>query len=316
MKIVFMGTPDFSVPTLQALIESKHQVVACYTQPDKQKGRGKKITFSAVKAVCLEHQIPVYQPERIRRPQAVEEFQAMDCDVCVVIAYGQILPDSILNRPRYGCINIHASLLPELRGAAPYQWAILNGDRQTGLTTMQMDKGMDTGDILLQTKISIPADQTAGELHDRLMLLGGDLILQTLDLVETGQLQPIPQNEEKATYAPMLKKSIGNIDWTKSAVEIERFIRGLNPWPSAYTYLDQTMVKLWQAQVIEYTGPAVASGTIYCVDSKRGLAVKCQDQALLITQLQPQGKRPMSAADYIRGLKSPIEGKQLKSRPS
>lgn len=300
MKIIFMGTPDFSVPTLKTLIESQHEVVACYTQPDKAKGRGKKLQMTPVKEVCLEAGIPVYQPTRIRNKEEVELFKSIDADIAVVIAYGQILPASILEAPRLGCINIHASLLPKLRGAAPYQWAVVNGDEVTGITTMQMDVGMDTGDMLLKKIINIDSNETAGSLHDKLMVSGGDLILETLDLAESGNLNPIKQIDEEATYAPMLDKNHGHIDWSKSAVEIERLVRGLNPWPSAFTHIDDKFLKIYGAEVVEVEG-SHTPGTILEISPKVGFVVMCKDKGLLIKDIQLQGKKRMDAPSFMRG---------------
>ncbi len=305
MKVIFMGTPEFSVPTLNALIQSKHEVVACYTQPDKPKGRGKKMMMTPVKELCLEHQIPVYQPKRIRHAEEVQKFKAIQADVAVVIAYGQILPHEILSHPRYGCLNIHASLLPKYRGAAPYQWAILRGEKETGITTMQMDVGMDTGDMLLKSTLNIASDETAGSLHDRLMVLGGDLILETLDGIEAGTLKPIQQQEDEATYAPMLKKEEGNIDWSQSAKEIEQKIRGLCPWPSAYSYFNGDLIKLWKAEVemspIGLNVEKKGIGTICHIDKNRGIGVCCGQGILYIQCLQEQGKKRMEIKDYLNG---------------
>lgn len=301
MKIIFMGTPDFSVPTLKTLINSEHEVVACYTQPDKPKGRGKKIQMTPVKEVCLEAGIPVYQPKRIRNSDQVEIFKSIDADIAVVIAYGQILPKEILDAPPFGCINIHASLLPKYRGAAPYQWAVINGEQSTGITTMQMDVGMDTGDMLLKTMINIEDDETAGSLHDKLMLAGGDLILKTLQLAEEGNLSPIEQDNDQATYAPMLDKTSGKINWHKPAKEIECLIRGLNPWPSAFTFLDGQLMKIWKAQVVERVNEEFTPGTICLVNPKEGFVVSCGKDALEIKEVQLQGKKRMEASAFLNG---------------
>lgn len=301
MKIIFMGTPEFSVPTLKTLIDSKHEVVACYTQPDKAKGRGNKLQMTPVKEVCIEVGIPVYQPIRIRNKEEVELFKSIDADIAVVIAYGQILPKAVLDAPKYGCINIHASLLPKLRGAAPYQWAVVNGDTISGITTMQMDVGMDTGDMLLKTIINIDPDETAGSLHDKLMISGGDLILATLELVEQGELNPIKQIETEATYAPMLDKNQGHINWSESAFDIERLIRGLDPWPSAFTHIDDKFLKIYGAEVIEIENLEQTPGTILELLPKVGFVVMCKDKALLIKDVQLQGKKRMDAPSFMRG---------------
>lgn len=301
MKIIFMGTPEFSVPTLKTLIDSEHEIVACYTQPDKPKGRGKKLQMTPVKEVCIEAGIPVYQPTRIRREEFVKEFQAIEADIAVVIAYGQILPASILEAPKHGCINIHASLLPKYRGAAPYQWAVIRGETTTGITTMQMDVGMDTGDMLLKTVINIEQDETAGSLHDKLMMSGGNLILETLRQVEEGSLNPVKQDDDEATYAPMLEKNSGKISWHKPASEIENLIRGLNPWPSAYTFMDDKLLKIWKATVLEDRTEDLTPGTICEVLDKEGFIVRCEEGSLLVTEVQLQGKKRMDAASFMRG---------------
>jgi len=301
MKIIFMGTPEFSVPTLKALLESKHEVVACYTQPDKPKGRGKKVQMSPVKELALEAGLKVYQPKRIRNKEEVAFFSSIDADVAVVIAYGQILTQEILKMPRFGCINIHASLLPKYRGAAPYQWAVMNGETKTGITTMQMDAGIDTGDMLLKKEILIEEGETAGSLHDKLMMAGGNLLLETLDLMEANQLNPIKQEDTQASSAPMLSKDFGKIDWNKPAYEIERLIRGLNPWPSAYTYLNGSLLKIWQSEVVNNIDPQVEAGQVERADTEHGFVVKCGEQSLRILELQLQGKKRMDTEAFLRG---------------
>ena len=234
MKAVFMGTPEFAVPTLQALIDH-HEVLAVVTQPDKQRGRGKKMQFPPVKEKAVEYDIPVYQPQRARDEEFIEELKNLNPDVIVVVAYGQILPESILNIPKYGCINVHGSLLPKYRGAAPIQWAVLDGEEKTGITTMYMEKGLDTGDMIDKAEVVLDKKETAGSLHDKLMVLGADLLLETLKKLEDGTAVREKQNDEESCYAKMLSKDMGQIDFTKSAREIECLIRGMNPWPSAYT---------------------------------------------------------------------------------
>ena len=232
MRIVFMGTPDFSVPALKALVEAGHQVIAVVTQPDKPKGRGKEVQMTPVKIQAMEYGIPVYQPAKVREASFVEVLQGMEADVYVVIAFGQLLPKAVLELPKYGCINIHASLLPKYRGAAPIQWCVIDGERETGITTMMMDVGLDTGDMLEKTVIPIEEKETGGSLHDKLSLAGGALILSTLKKLEEGTLVRTPQTDEGTCYAKMLTKSLGDIDWNQSAVSIERLIRGLNPCPN------------------------------------------------------------------------------------
>ena len=249
MRVVFMGTPDFAVPTLAALLESRHEVVGVVTQPDRPKGRSGKLQPSPVKEKALEADVPVLQPEKVKDPAFLPELEKLVPDVIVVVAFGQILPESVLNLPKYGCMNVHASLLPKLRGAAPIQWSVIDGDKESGVTIMQMDKGLDTGDILLVEKYTLDPKETGGSLFDKLSGLGGPLLLQALEQAEQGTLSPVPQEHEKHTYAKMLSKALGEIDFTKDAIVIERLIRGLNPWPSAYTHLDGKMLKLWDADV-------------------------------------------------------------------
>ena len=248
MRIVFMGTPDFSVPTLEQLIRH-HQVVGVVTQPDKRKGRGKAMAFPPVKEKALEYDIPVYQPVKVREPEFIEELKKMNPDIIVVVAFGQILPEEILNLPPYGCVNVHASLLPKYRGAAPIQWAVIDGEKETGVTTMYMAKGLDTGDMLDKVVVPIDPKETGESLHDKLSEAGGRLILETLTKLENGTAVRIPQNDAESCYAKMLTKELGEIDWNQSAAAIERLIRGLNSWPSAYTHLDGKTLKIWDADV-------------------------------------------------------------------
>lgn len=295
-----MGTPDFSVPTLNSLIHSKHKVIGVVSQPDRPKGRGNKISYTPVKKLAMENNIKVYQPVKVREKEFINELKNISPDVIVVIAFGQILPKELLDIPKYGCINVHASLLPKYRGAAPIQWAVINGEKTTGITTMFMDTGLDTGDILLKERIEIDKNETGGSLHDKLSELGGKLILQTLDALEDNSLIRTPQDNEIATYAPILQKSIGHIDWSKDAIEIERLIRGLNPWPSAYTYLEDKLLKIWDAKVITTSKDSFPSGTI-CDIIKEGFVIKCGNDGLLIKELQLQGKNKMDTQAFLRG---------------
>lgn len=299
-----MGTPDFSVPTLEALLASEHEVAAVVTQPDKPKGRGKEIHMSPVKECALKHNIPVYQPIRARDEAFIEEMRALHPDTMVVIAFGQILPKSLLKLPKYGCINIHASLLPKYRGAAPIQWAVINGDEETGITTMLMDVEMDTGDMLEKTVVRLNPDETGGSLFDRLSLLGGDLILSTLNKLEKGEITPQPQEHEKATYVKKISKSMGDIDWTMDAVSIERLVRGLNPWPSAFTRLNGKMLKIWEARVLEDPKKQAPCGSVISADAD-GLKVQTGKGILCITSLQIEGKKRMDTAAFLRGY--PVE---------
>lgn len=299
MRIVFMGTPDFSVPVLEALVKGGHEVVAAVTQPDKPKGRGKAVLMTPVKEKALELGIPVYQPVRARDEEFYAQMQALSPDVAVVVAFGQILPQRLLDVPRYGSINIHASLLPKYRGAAPIQWAVINGDKETGITTMQMDAGVDTGDMLEQVVIPIAPDETGGSLHDKLSAAGCPLILSTLKKLEEGTLKPVPQPTEGATHVGMLSKSFGNINWSQEAVQIERLIRGLNPWPSAYTRLGEKTLKLWQAKVLEEEYPGVPGQVIEA--KKDRFLVKTGKGTLQILSLQLEGKKRMDTEAFLRG---------------
>ena len=317
MRIVFMGTPDFSVPALKALVEAGHQVIAVVTQPDKPKGRGKEVQMTPVKIQAMEYGIPVYQPAKVREASFVEVLKGLEADVYVVIAFGQILPKAVLELPKYGCINIHASLLPKYRGAAPIQWCVIDGERETGITTMMMDVGLDTGDMLEKAVIPIEEKETGGSLHDKLSMAGGDLILSTLKKLEEGTLVRTPQTDEGTCYAKMLTKSLGDIDWNQDAVSIERLIRGLNPWPSAYTMWNGKTIKIWAADVIagreaaeflsESGGPAetgTAPGTVVCSD-KRGLVVCTGGGLLSIRELQMEGKKRMDTPAFLRGYPIP-----------
>ena len=317
MRIVFMGTPDFSVPALKALVEAGHQVIAVVTQPDKPKGRGKEVQMTPVKIQAMEYGIPVYQPAKVREASFVEVLKGLEADVYVVIAFGQILPKAVLELPKYGCINIHASLLPKYRGAAPIQWCVIDGERETGITTMMMDVGLDTGDMLEKAVIPIEEKETGGSLHDKLSMAGGDLILYTLKKLEEGTLVRTPQTDEGTCYAKMLTKSLGDIDWNQGAVSIERLIRGLNPWPSAYTMWNGKTIKIWAADVIagreaadflsESGVPAeteTAPGTVVCSD-KRGLVVCTGGGLLSIRELQMEGKKRMDTPAFLRGYPIP-----------
>ena len=300
MRIVFMGTPDFSVPTLEALVASEHEVAAVVTQPDKPKGRGKEIHMSPVKECALQHNIPVYQPVRARDEAFVEEMRTLKPDAMVVIAFGQILPKSLLDLPKYGCVNIHASLLPKYRGAAPIQWAVINGDEETGITTMMMDVEMDTGDMLEKTVVKLDPEETGGSLFDRLSLLGGDLILSTLSKLEKGEITPVPQDHEKATYVKKISKSMGDIDWTMDAVSIERLVRGLNPWPSAFTRWNGKMLKIWEAKVLPDPDVKLPCGSVISA-SDEGLKIQTGAGVLCVTSLQLEGKKRMDTAAFLRG---------------
>ncbi len=299
MKIVYMGTPDFAVGPLEALLKAGHEVIAAVTQPDKPKGRGKAVQMPPVKETALACGIPVWQPVRVKEPEFISLLQEADPDVIVVAAFGQLLSAEILSLPRYGCLNIHASLLPRYRGAAPIQWAVINGDRKTGVTIMQMDEGLDTGDMLLKEEVEIASGETAGTLFDKVSAAGSSLIVKALDALEKGELVPQPQ-EGESCYAPMLDKTMGKIDWNRPAQETERLIRGLNPWPSAYSRLQGKMVKIWQAVPEEDSCPQMKPGQI-CRVTKHDFSVKTGSGLLRITSLQPEGKKRMDADAFLRG---------------
>ena len=298
MKVIFMGTPDFSVGTLEALIEAGHEVALVVTQPDKPKGRGGKMQYPPVKEVAVAHNIPVYQPKRIREPECIEELRKYNADIMVVIAFGQILPKEILEMTPYGCVNVHASLLPSYRGAAPIQWAVINGEKVSGVTTMQMNEGLDTGDMLLKVEIPLDEKETGGSLHDKLAEAGARLCVETLDALKAGTVTPEKQGDSPTK---MLDKHMGKIDWKMSAKEIERLIRGLNPWPSAYTRWNENDkgMKIWEAEVAEGQTDK-AAGTVVEV-AKDGFFVQTGDGLLKITALQIPGKKRMDAAAFLRG---------------
>lgn len=297
MRVLFMGTPDFAVPTLEALIR-EHDVIGVFTQPDKPRGRGKAVSFSPVKEVAVKHDIPVYQPVKVREASVVDEIRSMKPDVIVVVAFGQILPESILNIPPYGCINVHASLLPRYRGAAPIQWAVIDGEKETGVTTMYMAKGLDTGDMILRESIVLDPKETGESLHDKLCVMGGPLILKTLEQIEHGTAPRIPQEDALSCYAHMLTKELGCIDWTKDAASIERLIRGLNSWPSAYTTWNGKTLKIWDSEVTK--GSEAIPGTVIAKD-KTSFTVSCGQGALKVLEVQLQGKKRMTTQAFLVG---------------
>ena len=308
MKIIFMGTPDFSVGTLEALVEAGHDVCLTVTQPDKPKGRGKEMQFTPVKEAALRLGIPVYQPKRVREAECVEELRKYQADVMVVVAFGQILPEEILGMTPYGCINVHASLLPKYRGAAPIQWSIISGEQVTGVTTMQMDAGLDTGDMLLKTEVAITAEETGESLHDKLAKAGAALCVETLERLQDGTLKPEKQGESPTPYAKMLDKKMGNIDWTRPAAEIERLVRGLNSWPSAYTHWDKKVMKIWKAKVVSQADFDVTidvlkktvPGTVVTLEKDHFL-VQTGDGLLAVEELQIPGKKRMETSAFLRG---------------
>lgn len=294
-----MGTPDFSVPTLEKIIEAGHDVVAVVTQPDKPKGRGNAVLHTPVKQKALENDIPVYQPIKVREEEFIEVLRKLEPEVIVVVAFGQILPKAILDLPKYGCINVHASLLPKLRGAAPIQWAIIDGESESGVTTMFMDVGLDTGDMLLKARTEITPEETGGSLHDKLSALGGNLLIETLKQLKDGSIVREKQDDSLSNYAKMLDKALGKIAFSMPAKYIERLIRGLNPWPSAYTSLDGKTLKIWAADVVEddITGQV---GEIVKVN-KDTLLVKTGEGMLAVKELQLEGKKRMTVEAFLRG---------------
>lgn len=300
MRAIFMGTPEIAAEVLKCLLASKHEIVAVVTQPDRPKGRGKELAISPVKAIAKEHGLPVLQPEKVKTPEAVAQLAKWNPEVILVVAFGQILSKEILTLPKYGCINVHASLLPEYRGAAPIQWAVMDGKEKTGITIMRMDEGVDTGAMICSEEVTITAEETGGSLHDKLAAISGPLLLRALEQIEEGTAEYTPQNHEAHTYAKMLRKELGRIDFTKSAVELERLIRGLNPWPSAYTYRDGKMVKFWKASVSYEKFEACPCGTLVSV--KDGMLwIMTGDGVLQIQELQPEGKRRMTTEEFLRG---------------
>lgn len=322
MKIVFMGTPDFAVSALEAIVQAGHQVIAAVTQPDKPKGRGKGVQMPPVKQCALKYGIPVFQPVKIREAGAVGILRGYGADIFVVAAFGQILSDEILTMPKYGCVNIHASLLPKYRGASPIQWVILNGEKETGITVMQMGKGIDTGDMLMKRVVPLDRKETGESLHDKLCKAGAELIVEALPKIERGELEPEKQKEEEATYVSMLKKSLGRIDWAKDAVSIDRLVRGLNPWPSAYTFYHGKVLKIWECEPVDGEGHSLYGGMDAGVSgdvaeggskgigsvgkvAKDAFYVQTGNGWLKVLQVQLEGKKRMQVKDFLLGY--PVE---------
>lgn len=313
MRVVFMGTPGFAVGTLKALLEAGHDVAAVVTQPDKPKGRGKEFLMTPVKAEAVKHDIPVFQPERVRKNEEfLEELKKLAPDVIVVVAFGQLLPVSVLTLPKYGCVNVHASLLPMYRGAAPLQWVIINGEKVSGVTTMQMDKGLDTGDMLLKEEVAIEPKETYETYHDKLSVVGAQLLIKTLDGLEARTITPVKQ-EGDTCYASMIDKSLGNLDFTRPAVELERLMRGLDPAPAAYSFLDGKLLKLFGADVVdsdkEYS--AQECGIITNI-TKNTFDITTGAGVLRVNEVQLEGKKRMDAASFLRGCRL-TEGTALKN---
>ena len=299
MKIVFMGTPDIAVGCLQKIIDEKHEILGVVTQPDKPVGRGKKLGMPPVKELALKYDIPVYQPVKARDEEFVKVLKDLNPDLIVVVAFGQILPKSILDIPKFGCVNVHVSLLPKYRGAAPINWVIINGEEKTGVTTMYMDEGLDTGDMILTSEFALDDEITAGELHDIMKEEGAKVLKETIDLIEKGEAPRIKQNHDEFTYAPMMSKSLGQIDYSKSAKDIHNLVRGVNPWPSAYTTYDNQTMKVWKTKVLSETSDK-EPGTIISVD-KEGIKVSTKDNVILIKEIQMPGKKRVLVEEYIKG---------------
>ena len=299
MKIIYMGTPDFAVAPLEAIIEAGHKVTAVVTQPDKQKGRGKEVQMTPVKECALAHGIPVFQPVKIKEQEAIAVLKEYEADIFVIAAFGQLLSEEILNMPKYGCINIHASLLPTYRGAAPIQWVILNGEKETGVTIQQMAKGLDTGDMLLRKVVPIAPKETGESLHDKLMEAGAELITEALVKIEKGEITPEKQDDSLSSYVSRLTKSMGLIDWSKDAITLERLVRGLNSWPSAYTYFRGKTLKIWEADVVEEKAKGLP-GTVEQV-SRDSIDVATGDGILRIYSLQLEGKKRVAVKDFLLG---------------
>ncbi|WP_372830962.1 methionyl-tRNA formyltransferase [Pontibacterium sp.] len=310
LRIVFAGTPDFAASSLQALLNSEHEVIAVYTQPDRPAGRGRKLTPSPVKKLALEHDIAVYQPLSLKGEVEQAELAALDADIMVVVAYGLLLPKAVLDTPRLGCINVHGSLLPRWRGAAPIHRAVLAGDKLTGITIMQMDVGLDTGDMLYKVETPINAGDTSGDLHDQLAEQGAEALVTTLGLIRDGKAEPEKQDDSLANYAHKLEKQEGEIDWSRSATEIERQIRGLSPWPVAYCSLDGKTMRIWGAQASDTTSTE-APGAVAEV-TKKTLRIACGEGSLLLTNIQLPGGKPLDTAAVLNAKRDlfPV-GKQL-----
>ena len=313
MRIIFMGTPDFAVSALDALCAAGQQVVLAVTQPDRQKGRGRKVIQTPVKMCAEKWGVPVFQPVKIREADAIEKIRSLAPDLIVVAAFGQILPQELLDIPRLGCVNIHASLLPRLRGAAPIQWAVINGDRESGITLMQMNAGLDTGDILFQESVPIGPDETGESLYEKLAKLGGEMIVRHLPAIEAGEINPIRQDDEKSSYAPMLRKEMGEINWSGSAEQIARSLRGMLPWPGAYTLLNGHVLKIWSAKTMEDADPALSGmkpaeqavpGEVLGSD-KKALYVMTGSGVLAVLEVQAEGKKRMTSDAFLRGTRVP-----------
>lgn len=310
MKVMFMGTPEFAAVTLEKIIQSGHEVIAVVTQPDKQKGRGQAIVYSQVKEMALKYGLTVYQPIKVKEAEFLQTVKHLEPEVIIVAAFGQILPKALLDIPLFGCINVHASLLPRYRGAAPIQYSVIDGEKETGVTIMHMGVGLDTGDMILQAKTPITVQDTGGSLHDKLAVLGADLLITALQQLQDGTAERIPQDNEKASYVKMIDKDMGRMDFTQSADKLEHLIRGLNPWPSAYTFLDGKTLKIWKAEVepkasLNEEKDTAEPGAVIEI-RKDALVVMTGDGALVIKELQLEGKKRMAADAFLRGCSVPM----------
>lgn len=300
MKIIFMGTPDFAVPSLEMLINEGYEVLAAVTQPDKPKGRGNKLAAPPVKELAVKHNINILQPEKIKTPEFIEQIRALGPDLLITAAYGKILSKALLDVPALGCINVHGSLLPAYRGAAPIQWAVIKGETRTGITTMFTDAGIDTGDMLLKSELEIGPDMTVGELHDKMAVLGAQVLKATLEELKNGTLKRTPQDDSVSSYAPMMSKELGLIDWNKTAGQIHNLVRGTDPWPGAYTFLKGDRMRVWKTKLTHEKGSGHNQGKIIKIDSE-GILVECSDDCILIKEIQFDSSKRMSVSDYIRG---------------
>ncbi len=306
MKIIFMGTPEFAVPSLEMLINEGYKVIAVVTQPDKPKGRGNKLAAPPVKEFALKHDITVLQPSKIKTPEFVEQIRELGPDLLVTAAYGKIISKEMLDVPTLGCINVHGSLLPKYRGAAPIQWSIINGEKVTGITTMFTDVGLDTGDILLKRELEIGSDMTAGELHDAMSVLGAEVLKDTLIKLKSGTLVRKPQDDAMSSYAPIITKEVGLIDWNKTPQQIHNTVRGTNPWPGAYTFLNESKMRIWKTCIADFdNNQKHCPGEIVRADDE-GVLVKCSDGYIMIQELQFDSSKRMKVSDYIRGHKISI----------
>ncbi|MDD6845741.1 MAG: methionyl-tRNA formyltransferase [Clostridia bacterium] len=301
MKVVFMGTPDFAVGTLEAIVGAGHEVAAVVTQPDKPKGRGGVMAMSPVKECALRHGLTVLQPLKARNPEFIDKIKAINPDVIVVVAFGQIIPSEIIHMPKFGCINVHASLLPKYRGASPIQWTVLDGCEYSGVTTMLMDEGIDTGDILETATVKLDERETGGSLFDRLSLVGAKLLVETLDKAEAGQLHPVKQDDSQSSYVRMIDKSFGLMDFTQPVEVLERKVRALNPWPSAFTHMDEKLLKIWDATVIKDNNVKAGDYGKVKTDGKTCFMVACDGGYLSVNELQLEGKKRMKVEDFLRG---------------